>query len=134
MLSIWGAGHLAGALLGDPSGKRDILYSWWLLDGVLRYDQIVHGFGIATVTLAIAYASRRSPNAILRGFLWGQAVGVGNEIIENVFAALVDGSNVGDAVNTTWDLVFHVIGGTAAVFWLRRRGYSTTENRSPKTA
>jgi len=31
-------------------------------------------------------------------------------------------SNVGDAVNTMWDLAWHVIGAAVAVLWMRRYG------------
>lgn len=117
-LSIWAMAHLAGGLLGDPSGEADLLYNWWLVDGVLRFDQVVHGYGIAVATLAIASVARSTP--IRTGFVWGQLIGAGNEAVENVFAALVEGSNVGDGVNTLWDLAFHLIGGVAAVVIMRR--------------
>jgi hypothetical protein len=131
LLSVWGALHLAGGLVGDPSGRSTILYNWWLLDGWLRYDQVVHGFGIAVVTVALAHAARRRERPVLRGFVWGQAIGVGNEVVENVFARLVEGSNVGDAVNTAWDLGWHVIGGAAAVVWMWRVGFPRSDLTRP---
>lgn len=123
LLSIWALAHMAGGILADPSGIKEILYNWWLLDGVLKYDQVVHGFGIAVATVALTHAAQRSGsrNPILVGAAWAQAIGVGNEVVENVFAAIVESSNVGDAVNTAWDMVFHIIGGAIAVLVLRRR-------------
>ena len=126
-LSVWGALHLAGGLLGDPSGRSSILYNWWLVDGWLRYDQVVHGYGIAVATVALTHAARRRDRPVLRGFVWAQGIGVGNEVVENVFARLVEGSNVGDAVNTTWDLVWHLIGGMAAVAWMVRARFPEPE-------
>jgi hypothetical protein len=128
-LSAWGLMHLAGGLLGDPSGRTSILYNWWLVDGWVRYDQVVHGYGIAVVTIALAHSARRSDRPVLRGFAWGQAIGVGNEVVENVFARLVEGSNVGDAVNTAWDLAWHLVGGAAAVVWMVRAGFPAISDR-----
>jgi hypothetical protein len=51
-----------------------------------------------------------------------QVVGLVNEIAENVFAAFVADSNVGDIVNTSWDLIWHVIGAAVATLWMVRRG------------
>ena len=122
LLSVWALLHLAGGILGDPSGIKDILYSWWLVDGVLKYDQVVHGYGIAVATVALTHAAARSGvrRPLMVGAVVAQAIGVGNEIVENVFAAFVESSNVGDAVNTAWDLTFHLIGGTIAVAVLLR--------------
>ncbi|MDX1689771.1 MAG: hypothetical protein R3290_01985 [Acidimicrobiia bacterium] len=123
LLSVWALAHMAGGLLGDPSGESDILYNWWIVDGVLKFDQVVHGYGIGVATVALVHAAERSDAArpLVVGALWAQGIGVGNEVVENVFAAFVDSSNVGDAVNTTWDLVWHLIGGAVAVVVLRWR-------------
>jgi len=135
MLSLWAAAHLAGGLLGDPSGRRDILYNWWLVDGLLRWDQVVHGFGIGVVTVVVVFAARRSQRPWVVGLVWGQGIGVGNELVENTFATFVEGSNVGDAVNTAWDMAFHLIGGAAALLWMWRTGFpqSSTLTESPTT-
>lgn len=122
MLSAWSGLHLAGGLAPNPTGQTDILYGMWLIDGVLRWDQMVHGFGIAAATLALITAARGSDRPLLWGFVLGQGVGLANETVENVFAALVDSSNVGDAVNTAWDLGWHLIGGSAAVLWVAAKG------------
>jgi hypothetical protein len=122
LLTIWAALHLAGGLLPDPSGRKDILYGFWLIDGVLRWDQVVHGFGIGAATATLAFAARDSGRPLMWGFVLAQVVGAVNETAENVFARFVADSNVGDAVNTMWDLAWHVIGSTVAVLWMRRYG------------
>jgi hypothetical protein len=60
LLVIWALGHLAGGLAANPTGETEILYGMWLIDGVLRYDQVIHGFGIGAATAALAYAARGS--------------------------------------------------------------------------
>ncbi len=122
MLSVWAGLHLAGGLAANPTGQTDILYGMWLIDGVLRWDQMVHGFGIGAATLTLITAARGSERPLLWGFVIGQGVGLVNETMENVFAAFVDNSNVGDAVNTAWDLGWHLIGGSAAVLWVAAKG------------
>ncbi|HEX5630941.1 MAG TPA: hypothetical protein VFY15_04725 [Acidimicrobiia bacterium] len=122
LLVVWAGMHLAGGLAPNPTGDSEILYGMWLIDGVLRYDQLVHGFGIGAATAVFAYTARDSGRPLFWGFVLSQAVGLVNETVENVFAALVEGSNVGDIVNTTWDMIWHVIGATVATVWMARRG------------
>jgi hypothetical protein len=122
MLSIWAGMHLAGGLAANPTGETEILYGMWIVDGVLRWDQLVHGFGIAAATAVFVVAARETTRPLLWGFVWGQVPGLVNETVENVFAHFVDGSNVGDAVNTAWDLGWHLIGGIIAVLAIRVRG------------
>lgn len=126
LLSIWAAMHLAGGLLPDPSGKRTILYGLWLIDGYLRYDQVVHGFGIGAATAVLAFAARDSDRPLVWGFVLAQVVGLVNETAENLFALVVDNSNVGDWVNTAWDIAWHLIGALVAVIWMGRRGIPGT--------
>lgn len=122
LLAVWAAMHLAGGLAANPTGDTEILYGMWLIDGVLRYDQVVHGFGIGAATAVFAFAARDSGRPLFWGFVLSQVVGLVNETAENVFASLVEDSNVGDIVNTTWDMVWHVIGAAVATLWMARRG------------
>jgi hypothetical protein len=126
LLSIWAAMHLAGGLAADPSGQRAILYNWWLIDGYLRYDQVVHGFGIGAATALLAFAARDTDRPLVWGFVLAQVVGVVNETAENIFAAFVEESNVGDWVNTAWDIIWHLVGALVAVIWMGRRGIPGT--------
>jgi hypothetical protein len=127
LLSIWAAMHLAGGVAPDPSGRGDILYTWWLIDGYLKWDHVVHGFGIGTATTVLAYAARDTDRPLGWGFVFAQGIGVVNETAENIFAAFVEGSNVGDAVNTMWDLGWHLIGSLVAIIWMSRRGIPGTD-------
>jgi len=121
-LVVWAGMHLAGGLAPNPTGESEILYGMWLIDGVLRYDQLVHGFGIAAATVVFAYAARHSDRPLFWGFVLSQMVGLVNETVENLFAAFVEDSNVGDIVNTMGDLVWHLIGAAVATLWMARRG------------
>lgn len=122
MVSAWAVMHLAGGLAANPRGNSSILYGMWIIDGVFRWDQLVHGFGIAAATGVLVVASRHTDNPLLWGFVWGQVPGIVNETVENVFAHFVENSNVGDAVNTAWDMGWHLIGGVAAIAWISWRG------------
>ncbi len=122
LLVIWAGMHLAGGLLPNPTGESEILYGLWLIDGVLRYDQVVHGFGIGAATAVFAHAARDSERPLLSAFVLSQLVGLVNETAENTFAAFVEESNVGDFVNTMWDMAWHVIGAGVATLWMAHRG------------
>lgn len=122
LLATWAVLHLAGGLAPNPTGRTEILYGMWLIDGVLRYDQVVHGFGIGAATAVFATAARHQDHPLRWGFFVAQVVGLVNEAVENVFATFVADSNVGDAVNTAWDLGWHVIGAALAAVWMARRG------------
>jgi len=126
MLIIWAALHLAGGLAANPTGRTDILYGMWLVDGMLRWDQMVHGFGAFVATVVFVVAARDTDHPLLWGFVWGQVPGVVNETVENIFAQFVEDSNVGDAVNTAWDFGWQLIGGTIAVVWIAMRGIPRT--------
>lgn len=121
-LVVWAGMHLAGGLAPNPTGESEILYGLWLIDGVVRYDQLVHGFGIAAATVVFAYAARHSDRPLFWGFVLSQVVGLVNETAENIFASFVEDSNVGDMVNTMGDLVWHLIGAAVATLWMARRG------------
>ena len=130
LLVIWAAAHLAGGLAANPTGKTEILYGMWLIDGALRYDQLVHGFGIAGAVATLAYAARGTRHPRMWGFALGQTVGLVNETAENIFAQFIEGSNVGDAVNTAWDLGWHAIGGAVAWAWMAWRRFPTAGGRT----
>lgn len=126
LLSTWAAMHLAGGLAADPSGTSTILYGWWLIDGYLRYDQVVHGFGIGAATAVLAFAARDTDRPLVWGFVLSQVAGVVNETAENLVAVFVENTNVGDWVNTTWDIIWHLVGALIAVMWMGRYGIPGT--------
>jgi uncharacterized membrane protein YjdF len=136
-LSVWGLLHMAGGLLPVPEswpidGDNRVLYSWWLVPGILKYDQVVHAYGFACATwaswqcLQMGIATRagvdRSQVKPALGFMVlcavaGMGFGALNEVIEFTATLTVPETNVGGYVNTGWDLVSNMVGSsTAAVF------------------
>jgi hypothetical protein len=119
MLLALGCLHVAGGLLPSAGG---VLYDYWLVDGVLRYDQAVHAFGSIAATwaswqLAGAYLDlARTPPRVqaLIACLGGLGKGAVNEIVE----FLSGGTHVGGYANTGWDLVFDLAGCLAMAIYL----------------
>ena len=53
--SFWGLAHMLGGLLPIPehwhhTGTPGVLYNWRTVPGYLKYDQLVHGYGVGLVT------------------------------------------------------------------------------------
>lgn len=140
-LTIWGALHMAGGLVPVPEswpidGDIRVLYSWWLIPGRLKYDQIVHayGFGVTTwVCWQALSAGFRYAGAVARptfGLLTlcvaaGMGFGAMNEVIEFTATLLVENTNVGDYNNTGWDLVSNLTGCVIAAIAIRLFGRQT---------
>ena len=140
-LTAWGAMHMAGGLVAVPeawpiSGDVRVLYSWWLIPGYLKYDQITHAFGFGVTAIAcwealrvtIADFSGRRPDEIqprigLLVVCWAAALGFGalNEVVEFAATLLVPSTNVGGYENTGWDLVSNAVGASIAVLALALR-------------
>lgn len=129
-LSVWGLAHMAGGLMPIPSswpinGESYVLYNWWIVPKLLKYDQIVHAFGFGLVTWVCWQALRASFSN--RGILVeptfglltlcvaaGTGFGATNEVVEFVATLTLPGTNVGGYANTGWDLVSNFIGAVAA--------------------
>jgi uncharacterized membrane protein len=125
-LAVWGLAHMAGGLLYLPeswphAGESTVLYNFWLIPGLLKYDQIVHayGFGLTTwicwMALATAFASHGvtvQPTAGLLALCLAAGMGFGaaNEVVEFAATLLIPGTNVGGYENTGWDLVANFCG------------------------
>jgi hypothetical protein len=139
-LSLWGLLHMAGGLVPVPAdwpiaGNVRVLYSWWLVPGRLKYDQVVHAYGFSVTTCACwrclraALAGRGAaslrPTAGLLLLCAAAAMGFGalNEVVEFAATRLVPETNVGGYENTGWDLVANMTGALAAAagIWLRTR-------------
>lgn len=130
-LSIWGLAHMAGGLLPTPegwpiSGTKSVFYSWWIIPNYLKYDQVVHayGFGIGTwaswQTLhALLPKSLPSGGILSLCVLSGMGLGALNEIVEFIATLLIPDTNVGDYINTGWDLVANLVGCVTAalIIW-----------------
>jgi hypothetical protein len=134
-LSAWGALHMAGGLVAVPenwsiSGDIRVLYSWWLIPGWLKYDQIVHAFGFGVTAVACWQVLRVSIGSVaakprdqirptfgLLVLCWAAALGFGalNEVVEFIATLLVPSTNVGGYVNTGWDLVANSVGAALAI-------------------
>ncbi len=139
-LSIWGAAHMAGGLVVVPeawpiNGDIRVLYSWWIVPNLLKFDHIVHayGFGIATWACwqGLAAAIRRqggearpSGGLLILAAAAGMGLGAMNEVIEFAATLLVPETNVGGYINTGWDLVANLFGTivAAALIWYRSKG------------
>lgn len=131
--SLWGLAHLAGGLLPPPGSREggDLLYSWWLLPGRLRYDQVVHAFGFGVTTWfcwRVVHGSLRAPDGTpprpsvgVLGLCVAAGMGFGalNETVEFALTRFVTTSHVGDYENTGWDLVANLAGALVAAIWIR---------------
>jgi hypothetical protein len=129
-LALWGLAHMAGGLAEVPAswavaGEKRVLYNWWLVEGWLKYDQVVHAFGFGLVTwVAWQYLKREFERQNIRlrpriGLLvWSAAAGIGagalNEVVEFAAFQLLPDTNVGDYENTGWDLVANLVGAITA--------------------
>jgi uncharacterized membrane protein YjdF len=125
-LSICGALHMAGGLLPSPQSGAPIFYETWLIEPVLKYDQLVHFVTSLVVTgacwevLGALMGERASPLArALIGALMALGFGAGNEAFEFLSAQRFADAFVGDLQNTGWDLVFNLFGALTALAYLR---------------
>ena len=133
-LSVWGLLHVAGGTVPIPTVLADVqgqpvLYSLWLVPGLLRYDNIVHAYGFGVATLVCHAAIRdllADPDRVSFGLalavaLMGLGLGALNELVEFAATRLIPETNVGGYVNTGWDLVANTVGASiaAALLWLR---------------
>ncbi|NNE93986.1 MAG: hypothetical protein HKN23_20235 [Verrucomicrobiales bacterium] len=133
LFSIWGLSHMLGGIIHIPghwhsTDTTAVLYNWRILPGYLKYDQLVHGFGVGLVTWtcwqALSHRVCRIGGAPLRptfGLLAlcataGMGFGALNEVVEFLAVLILPKTNVGDYENTGWDLVANLVGAaTAAV-------------------
>ena len=114
--------HLAGGLVPSPDHGAPILYETWLVDGVLKFDQIAHAALSGIVTLACFQVlghlldPARAPVAVRATLAtlvaWG--FGAANELFEFLSALRFDDSYAGDLTNAGWDLAFNTAGSLAA--------------------
>jgi hypothetical protein len=136
--SVWGLLHMAGGLCPVPEGwsyhgNHGVLYSWWLVPGLLKYDMLVHayGFGITTwLCWHVVRVSFRQPDGLpvrptlgvmLLCAAGGMGFGALNEVVEFFAVLTIPNTNVGDYVNTGWDLVFNLAGAVIATLVIRLR-------------
>lgn len=116
-LVLFGVGHVAGGMV--PLGDG-VLYEYWLIDGVLRYDNLQHAIGFGFVGRATweALERRLAPLAddlpvvaVWLVVLGASAFGAVNEIVEYVLTLTLESTSVGGYDNTARDLVANLVGG-----------------------
>jgi uncharacterized membrane protein len=134
--SVWGFLHMAGGLCPLPegwpyNGDQAVLYSWWLIPGLLKYDQIVHAFGFGVTTWLCWHGARQmfreEDGGRLRPGLGvlilcaaaGMGFGALNEVVEFIAVLTIPNTNVGGYENTGWDLVANLTGTLIAVLSIR---------------
>ncbi|MDP1591900.1 MAG: DUF2238 domain-containing protein [Prosthecobacter sp.] len=136
--SAWGLAHMAGGLCPLPAGwpyngDHAVLYSWWIIPGRLKYDQVVHAYGFGVTTLLcwhiLRNALRQPDGGALRptfGILVlcaaaGMGFGALNEVIEFIAVLTIPNTNVGGYENTGWDLVANLVGTILGALIIRVR-------------
>jgi uncharacterized membrane protein YjdF len=124
-LSTCGLLHMVGGLLPSPQQGAPIFYETWIVEPVLKYDQLVHFATSAAVAcvcwelLGQFFDARIGP--VARGLvaaLMALGFGAGNEAFEFLSAQRFADAFVGDLQNTGWDLVFNTCGALSAMTWL----------------
>jgi hypothetical protein len=129
-LSVRGLAHMAGGLMPVPGswaieGRTHVLYNLWLVPGLLKYDLLVHAYGIGVVTwvcwqgLKGAFAERGVTPRPIVGLLTlcvaaGMGFGAANEVVDFLATRVLPETNVGGYENTGWDLVANTVGSLAA--------------------
>ena len=126
MLSLWGAGHMAGGLVPLPAswpvdGPPDVLYNLWFVPGVLRYDHVIHAYGFGTTCWvcwqglkALVPDLRPGVGPLLLAATAALGFGALNEVVEFAATLMMYETNVGDFNNVGWDLVSNAAGAVAA--------------------
>lgn len=129
--SFWGLLHMIGGLTPIPDAwhatdTSAVVYNWRLIPGYLKYDQLVHGYGVGLTTWLVwqALSSRvkgddGGPLRPTAGMLAvcataGMGFGALNEVVEFIATLILPSTNVGDHINTGWDLVSNFVGATVA--------------------
>lgn len=136
-MSFWGFLHMAGGLVRVPEaltqdGSQPVLYSWWIIPDLLKYDQIVHAFGFGVTTWVcwqilrsnIEKQTGQTPEPTfglcLLSAMGGMGFGALNEVVEFVASMTIPETNVGGYINTGWDLVFNLIGCSMVAIVIRQ--------------
>jgi hypothetical protein len=120
---VWESVHMAGGLI--PVGHDHILYNAGWGVPLVRWDRLVHAFGFGLATAASWQAIRRilpaehgvTPGIALLAALCGLGFGALIEVLEFLMTLVVP-TNVGDYVDTGWDLVADLIGAGVVAVWL----------------
>lgn len=141
-LSIWGLLHMAGGLAPAPAswpidGEIRVLYSWWIIPNLLKYDQVIHAYGFGLTTMVCWHGLRTivlgnakglkhlkpTPGMLILCSAASMGFGALNEVIEFTATLIATETNVGGYINTGWDLVFNMLGAVSAslLIWFANR-------------
>ena len=109
--------HLVGGLM-TPIGHAPTFYETWIITGVLKFDQAVHAYGTAVLTVACAHLAagllgdgvRRGVGLALVAALMACGFGALNELVEFLFGLNNSNLHAGGMENTGWDLAFNLVG------------------------
>ncbi len=134
-LSIWGLAHMAGGLMPIPESwprgaDSTVLYNWWIIPSLLKFDQLVHAYGFGLVTWitwwCITQMIKPHGVAVRPSLGWlvvcvaaGMGFGAANEVVEFVATLTLPKTNVGDYANTGWDMVANLVGCLIAATAIR---------------
>jgi putative membrane protein len=144
MLAIVGTLHLLGGLVpvphAWPTNGKPMLYNLWLIDGLLKYDHLVHGVGYGAAAVGfwqvlrgLAPQLRPTAGPMLLCWLAAQGCGALNEIAEFAAVLTIEETLVGGFHNAMLDLVVNAVGAGLSVLviamWpLVRRASARREN------
>lgn len=125
-LAVFAVGHVAGGMVPVGDG---VLYQWWLVDPVVRFDNLQHAWGFGVVGRATyeCLRGRLGTATSDRLVVWwvvvlgAGAVGAANEVVEWVMTLTIPGTDVGGYDNTARDLVANLVGGALIGLWTARR-------------
>ena len=131
-LAVWGLLHMMGGTVRVPPAWVDagltthVLYNVRPARWLPRYDQFTHAYGFFIATLvawrAILAASRNalrpSLGVLFAVVCFGMGLGALNEVVEFTATRFMQ-TNVGDYVNTGWDLVSNLVGAVLAAVLIR---------------
>lgn len=112
--------HLVGGL-APAVGDAPTFYETWLVDRVVKFDQLAHLYGSAVITFACCHLVvgllrpvRRGWGVALVAVLMAQGIGALNELVEFLFGLGNAEFHAGGLANTGWDLAFNLGGGVVA--------------------
>lgn len=125
-LAVFAVGHVAGGMVPVGDG---VLYAAWIVEPIIRYDNLQHAVGFGFVGRATweVLRPRLGPTGDDPVVTWwvivlaAGAFGALNEIIEWVMTLTIPGTDVGGYDNTARDLVANLVGGLAMATWTARR-------------
>jgi uncharacterized membrane protein YjdF len=139
-LSVCGLLHVMGGLLPAVGRGAPVFYETWLVEGVLKYDQLTHFTVSAVVTAACWQVAARwldppraGPGAhAVVAVAMAVALGALNEVFEFLSALRFADAFVGGLQNVGWDLVFNLFGALSAGVWLVLASPQRGRPRTPR--